>query len=131
MLVSSIEAFLNHILPNEFIYRTIRKKKEVEFNKIDIESPKISFKEKLTDVIPQYLKTMELNPNLELENSSILNLYKNRKNLIHLKTSADDDLTAYFDEIDIMLELDLNDTIRNVLNYMNKVKPEFIELENH
>jgi len=129
MLVSSIEAFLNHILPNDFVYKTIRKNKEIKFNKIEIESPKISFREKLTKVIPQYLSTIDLSPNLELENISILDLYKNRKNLIHLKTNADDDLTAYFDEIDKMLEFDLNETIENIVSFMNKVKPEFIEFE--
>lgn len=131
MFVFSIEAFLNHILPNDFVYKTIRKNKEIEFNKIEIESPKISFREKLTQVIPQYLSTIDLNPNLKLENTSILDLYKNRKNLIHLKTNADDDLTAYFDEIDIMLEFDLKETIKNIVSFMNKVKPEFIELEKH
>ena len=131
MLVSSIEAFLNHIIPNDFKYITVRKNKEIEFNKKDIESPKIPFREKLTDVIPQYLSTIDLKPNLESEIISILNLYKNRKNLIHLKTNAEDDLTAYFDEIDNMLDLDLNETIRNVVDYMSKVKPKFIELEKH
>lgn len=131
MLVSSLEAFLNHILPNDFIYKTERKKKEIEFNKIDIESSKISFREKLTSVIPQYLSTIDLNPSLELEKTSILNLYQNRNNLIHLKTNAEDDLTAYFDEIDKMLEFDLNDSIENVVSFMNKVKPDFIELEKH
>lgn len=131
MLVSSIEAFLNHILPNDFVYKTIRKNKEVGFNKIEIESPKISFREKLTKVIPQYLSTIDLSPNLEFESISILDLYKNRKNLIHLKTNADDDLTAYFDEIDKMLEFDLIKAIENIVSFMNKVKPEFIEIEKH
>jgi len=131
MLVSSLEAFLNHIIPNDFIYKTKRKNKDIEFNKIDIESPRISFREKLVEVIPQYLRNIELNPNLKIENKAILELYENRRNLIHLKTNAEDDFTAYFNEIDKMLEFDLNNSLEKAISFMNKVKPEFVKLEKH
>lgn len=129
MLVSSIEAFLNHIIPNDFIYNTVRKKKEVQFTKVDIESPKINFREKLIKVIPQYLQSINSEQDLESENETIFELYENRKNLIHLKTNAEDDLTVYFNEIDKMLDFDLNNAIELVISFMNKVKPEFVEIE--
>ena len=127
MLVSSIEAFLNHIIPNDFIYKTERKGKPIEFDKIAIESPRISFSEKLQKVIPQYLESLNKKTNFDKEFKSILSLYKNRRNIIHLKTNAEDDLKAYFDEIDQMLELDIKESIDNTVNFMNKVKTEFIE----
>lgn len=129
MLVSSIEAFLNHIIPNDFIYKTERKGKPVNFDKIAIESPKIWFSEKLQKVIPQYLETIGVKANFDVEFKSILELYNNRKNIIHLKTNAEDDLKAYFDEIDQMLDLDIKKSIDSVICFMNKVKPKFVEFD--
>ena len=129
MLISSIEAFLNHIIPNDFIYKTNRKGKPVEFNKVNIESMKVSFREKLTQVIPQYLKKIDSEADLKIENISILDLYSNRKNLIHLKTNAEDDLSVYFDEIDKMIKFDLGKAIENIIGFMNKVEPNFIEIQ--
>jgi hypothetical protein len=129
MLVSSIEAFLNHIIPNDFIYKTERKGKPVSFDKIAIESPRIWFSEKLQKVIPQYLETIDVKANFDIEFKSILDLYQNRKNIIHLKTNAEDDLKAYFDEIDQMLDLDIKESIENIISFMNKVKPEFVKFE--
>jgi hypothetical protein len=129
MLVSSIEAFLNHIIPNDFIYKSVRKGKPIEFDKMAIESPKISFNEKLQKVIPQYLESIKVEANFENEFKSILNLYKNRRNIIHLKTNAEDDLKAYFDEIDQMLDLNIKESIEDTISFMNKVKTEFIELD--
>lgn len=129
MLISSIEAFLNHIIPNDFIYKTTRKDKPIEFNKVNIESMKVSFREKLTKVIPQYLKKIDSETDLEIENTSILDLYSNRKNLIHLKTNAEDDLSVYFNEIDKMISFDLGKAIDNIISFMNKVEPNFVETQ--
>lgn len=129
MLVSSIEAYLNHIIPNDFIYRTIRKEKYVEFNKEDIESAKISFKEKLTEVIPQYLGDKTFWNVHHHEKEIILDLYENRKNIIHLKTNAQDDFERYFAVIDKMLDLDLYASINSTIKFMNLASKNFIEFD--
>ncbi len=127
MLVSSLEAYLNHIIPNNFIYRTIRKDKNVEFNKGDIESAKISFKEKLNEVLPQSLNDKNFWSNNLLEQECILNLYQNRKNIIHLKTNTQDGFDRYFAVIDKMLDLDISESINSTIKFMNLATNNFIE----
>ncbi len=129
MLVSSLEAFLNHIIPNNFIYHTIRGNKPKQFNKTEIESTKVSFAEKLIHVIPKYLENAEFWDNITNEKDIILALYENRKNIIHLKTNAEDDLTRYFDAIDKMLDFDILSSINATITFMNSVSNKFVEFE--
>jgi hypothetical protein len=127
MLVSSLEAFLNHIIPNDFIYKTKRKNKEVTLNKADIEGPQVIFREKLTEIVPQSIKKDFFWDNIQSEKNTILDLYENRKNLIHLKTNAENDFDIYFQTIDKMLDLDINAAIDSTILFMNQAVPNFIE----
>jgi len=133
MLVASLEAFLNHIIPNEYRYTTRRTKngieKEVIFSKKKIESGAVSFNEKLDTLIPKMFKNESFWEDLKTEKSSIKNLYRNRKNIIHLKTNAEDDLTAYFSVIDEMLDLDIFNCINATTKFMNRAKKDFVEFE--
>ena len=129
MLVSSLEAYLNHVLPNDFIYRTKRKEKPVEFNKEEIESAKISFREKLTEVIPQWLNDNSFWAINSVEKEIILDLYENRRNIIHLKTNAQDDFERYFAVIDKMLDLDIFACINSTIKFMNLTTENFIEID--
>jgi len=133
MLVASIEAFLNHIIPNDYKYKTQRTRngttKDVVFSKKKIESGTVSFNEKLETLIPNMLGNESFWNKLEPEKISIKTLYKNRKNIIHLKTNAVDDLTAYFDVIDEMLDLNILDCIMATTIFMNNVEKDFIEFE--
>ena len=133
MLVSSLEAFLNHVIPNNFVYSTIRTKngidKEFSFSKKKIESGSVSFREKLERVIPKMKNNPTFWKNLTNEKENILSLYNNRKNIIHLKTNAEDDLKAYFDAIDKMLDLNIQESINSTITFMNNVKTEFIKFE--
>lgn len=129
MIVSAIEAFLNHIIPNDFVYRTFRKNKAVEFNKEEIESQKISFREKLTDVIPQWLGDSSFWYRNLTEKENILELYENRRNVIHLKTNSQDDFERYFSVIDKMLDLDISTSINSTIKFMNLASESFIVLD--
>ena len=124
MLVSSLEAFINHILPNDFVYKTEKK----NFTKVEIESPKVNFKDKIEKVIPQFLKDEKFWDNHIEIKLSIDNLYKTRKNLIHLKTNAEDDFNAYFKIIDEMLDFNISNSINSLISFMNLTKSNFIEL---
>jgi hypothetical protein len=112
MLVSSIEAFLNHVIPDDFKYKTIRNNKIQEFNKSDIESPKVSFREKLTEIIPLFLNNAQFWLNDHDVRNTILSLYDHRKNLIHLKTNSQKDFDIYFKTIDKMMDFDISSAIR-------------------
>ena len=133
MLVSSLEAFLNHVIPNDFIYTTIRKKngKDCEFNfsKKKIESGSVSFREKLEKIIPEIKNEQSFWDELTEEKENILSLYNNRKNIIHLKTNAEDDLKVYFDAIDKMLDLSIEDAINSIVTFMNNVSTDFIKYD--
>lgn len=129
MIVSALEAFMNHIIPNDFIYQTIKKDKPVEYNKEEIESPKISFKEKLTDVIPQWLDDNSFWNRHRSEKENILELYENRRNIIHLKTNSQDDFERYFSAIDKMLDFDISTSINSTIKFMNLAIDNFVELE--
>lgn len=129
MLVSALEAYLNHIIPNDFIYIATRKDKKIEFNKEDIESSKVSFREKLTLVIPQWLKRQEFWKDNSAERDIILDLYENRKNIIHLKTNSQEDFDRYFPVIDKMLDLNIFNCIDATIKFMNLALPNFIELD--
>lgn len=129
MLVSAIEAFLNHIIPNDFIYNTIRDSKQIQLNKTQIESTKVWFSDKLTNVIPQCINNINFWDNLANEKDLILALYGHRKSIIHLKTNAEDDLTRYFDVIDKMLDFDISDSIDATIRFMNAASDKFVEFE--
>lgn len=129
MLVSSIEAFMNHIIGNDYVYeRTRRDGKGVEkLNKALIESPKVSFKEKLTEVIPKFLDKGDFWQKYSNELIAILGLYSHRKALIHLKTNSEDDLDRYFKAMDSMLGFDIRFAIDSTVKFMNEAKSDFIE----
>lgn len=129
MLVSALEAFLNHVIPNDFVYSATRNNKPVQFDKAAIESPKVSFREKLLEVIPQWLNKPTFWDNLTSEKTSILDLYENRKNIIHLKTNAEDDFERYFEAIDKMLDFDVLTTVKSTISFMNSVSDKFVETD--
>jgi hypothetical protein len=129
MAVTSIEAFLNHVIPNDFVYKTYRNGKLIELEKNQIESTKISFREKLTEVIPQMLGQNDFWFSYQTDKSNILELYKHRKDIIHLKTNAKDDFDRYFNVIDKMLDFDIQSSIESTIKFMNLVEDNFIELE--
>ncbi|WP_420593110.1 hypothetical protein [Robiginitalea biformata] len=129
MLVSAVEAFLNQIIPNHFVYRTEKKGKQVKFDKKAIESSQVPFKVKLVDVIKQVLNQQGKTQDLTIEQETIEELYQYRKDIVHLKTHAQTDFSAYFDSIDKMLEFDLGNSIEMTINYMNKIQEGYISFE--
>lgn len=127
MLVSSLEAFLNHIIPNDFIYLTKRKDKIVHLDKTEIESTKVTFREKLLNVIPQWLGLPTFWDDLKSEKNSLLELYENRKNIVHLKTNAKEDFERYFEALDKMIDLDLQISVDSLITFMNTISEKFVE----
>lgn len=129
MLVSSLEAFLNHAIPNNFVYETIRKKRSVKFDKQKIESASVPFAEKLQKVLPLAIEKPSFWDGLDQELNEINELYDLRKKIIHLKTNAEDDFHAYFNEMDVMLDFDIDSVIGAITTFMNHAIENFIEFE--
>ncbi|MDN3494240.1 hypothetical protein [Winogradskyella bathintestinalis] len=126
-LVTSLEAFLNQIISNDFMYEQTRNGKSKKLNKKKIESPQVTFKEKLTLVINQLLE----NPDFSKENEEIIEriteLYDLRREVIHLKTYSENEMGLYFKSIGKLLDIELENIIISIKKYMNLIKPEFVE----
>lgn len=126
-LVTSLEAFLNQILPNEFIYEQAKNDKKIKLNKKKVESPQVTFKEKLTLVINQLLDNPEFSENNANIIKQITELYDLRKEVIHLKTNSENEMGLYFKSIGKLLDIELENTIIAIKKYMNLIKPKFVE----
>lgn len=126
-LVTALEAFLNQIIPNDFIYEQTRNEKLQKLNKKEIESPQVAFKEKLTDVINQLTKK----PNFSANNTDIIKpiieLYNLRKEIIHLKTYGENEMGIYFKSVGKLLDIELESIINSIIQYMNLISPKFIK----
>ncbi len=126
-LVTSLEAFLNQVIPNDFSYQQTKNGKTKNLNKKKIESPQVTFKEKLTSVINQYLN----NPEFSIKNADIINpiteLYNLRREVIHLKTYSENEMGLYFKSIGNLLDIELEKIIISIKNYMNLIEPDFVE----
>lgn len=129
LLVSSLEAFMNHIIPNTYVYKKDRKQGGYEeLNKEQIESTRVSFKEKLVTVIPLALLRPLFWEKKEVFRDAILELYQHRTDLIHLKTNAESDLDRYFVQIDKMLDFNIGHAIDSSIDFMNEAKPDFVKV---
>lgn len=125
-IINAMEVFLNQIIPGEFEYHTIEKGIKKVYNKKSVESSKISFKEKLTSVIDQFKKGTDF----VLKNSdlieTILETYRIRKDIVHLKTNSETKLGLYWETIGKILEFDIALAIENTIKYINNVEKDFI-----
>lgn len=131
----TIEAFINYLMPEEFIYTQIYKannsekflKQTKEFNKEQTERF-ILFKEKLTGVIPQ-LANIDVKKDHQKLYDSLLTLNSMRNDLIHLRSTKDKN-QQYFEKVfDNIINVNLNDYVFSVKNFINLIKPGFIEFE--
>ena len=126
-LVTSLEAFLNQMIPNDFQYEQTKNGSTKKLNKQKIESSLVTFKEKLTTVIDQLLKE----PDFSNKNSKIITpiveLYNLRREIIHLKTNGQNEMGLYFKSIGRLLDIELGHVISTIKTYMNLVQPNFIE----
>lgn len=129
LLVSALESFMNHIIPNTFIYgQEVKPGHHKDLDKEQIESTKVSFKEKLVTVVPLALKRRLFWDGKEKYQAAILELYRHRTRLIHLKTNAESDFERYFSQIDEMLDFDILSVITSSMIFMNDAQPDFIHV---
>eukprot|EP01093_Parvamoeba_rugata_P017037 TRINITY_DN661_c0_g1_i7.p1 TRINITY_DN661_c0_g1~~TRINITY_DN661_c0_g1_i7.p1 ORF type:complete len:360 (-),score=42.54 TRINITY_DN661_c0_g1_i7:2153-3232(-) len=132
----SVEAFINHIIPEDFVYTQITydnsdkfSKQTTSYSKKQIER-RTSFKEKIENVIPQ-IKSLNFEPN---KNSKIigriLEIGKIRDEIVHLKSRGKDSMSFYKDIFDFIGSRDLMEYMHSAKKYMNILKTDFIKIEN-
>jgi hypothetical protein len=123
-LFTSLESFINHILPDDKSYVLSTDKNTTIFNKIQIQR-NLSFDKKLKEVLPQLLEGKNFFKNQTTTNQHLTNLKQLRDELIHTKS----DLTFSNQEslIKRLLNFKYDDTFQAVTKFMNFYIPEYIE----
>lgn len=127
-LVTSLEAFLNQVIPNDFTYEQSKNGRTKKLNKKKIESAQVTFKEKLTDLANQLLDQPSFSKNNSDTIRLITELYNLRREIIHLKTHSENEMGLYFKSIGQLLDIELEKVINATIKYMNLIKPKFVKL---
>lgn len=128
MVVSSLEAFVNQMIPNDFIYKTIRENKDMEFKKKDIEGSQLAFNEKIEKVLPSAHSTFTWQGNEDiLKGLKQLNGIRNK--FIHLKTRSKSQYNLYERPILDLMNMNLPISINNAIWFMNQISKDFVVME--
>lgn len=136
-LHSTVEAFLNYIMPDEFIYRQQAEgdkskkyvKQTIEYNKEGTEKW-IQFKEKLNEVFSQ-VTNINLRKDHQKIYDKLLKINELRNNLIHLRSSKSGNAHHFHDAFDKVINLELKTYVLAVKDFLNLVIPDFIEFETY
>lgn len=122
-LFTSIECFINDIIPENFEYRIESEKKTEVYNKSQIQYS-ISFNDKLTKVLPQ-----ALNKNFFLKvttaNAHIHNLRNLRNDIVH--TKSDKTGKNHVEILKRLLNFNYDETFKATFKLFNFYKDGFIE----
>jgi hypothetical protein len=134
-LHSTIEAFINYLMPEEFVYRQEYKGNNSdkflnqikEYNKEQTERF-ILFKEKLTGVIYQ-LTNIDFKKSHQKIYDKILNINSIRNDIIHLRSTKTKNQEHFHKVFDEVLNINLSPFVNAVKDFINTIKPDFIEFE--
>ncbi len=132
----SVEAFINHIIPEDFVYIKVVSDKSdklpvqiTNFSKKQIERG-TTFKEKIENVIPQ-IESLNFNAT---KNSKIigriLEIGKIRDEIVHLKSKDKETLSFYKNIFNFIGSRDLMEYMHSAKKYMNILERDFIKIEN-
>jgi len=123
-LFNSLEAFLNHQIPNDFEYKRISKKNTEIYNKEQVQR-QIQFEEKIKKVIPQ-IKNKSFHRHYSHKFEIILNFKEFRDEIVHTKVDMKTAPNYYKDLFTKSLDFDFNKTIYTVKDYLNYYEPDLI-----
>ena len=122
-LISSVESFVNSIIPEEF---EIENYKKELIGKSKIEK-QWDLKSKLKELVPK-IKNIENKIEYLIKVDKFIELSKIRNEFIHLKTKRDeknlDPFLHYFEEL---INLNLKVKIEEVKNLINYIEPNYLE----
>lgn len=123
-LFNSLEAFLNHQIPNDYEYKRALKKNTEIYNKEQIQR-QISFEEKIKKVIPQ-IKNKSFHRHFAHKFDIILKFKYFRDEIVHTKVDVKTAPNYYKELYTKSLEFDYNLTILTMRDYLNYYEPELI-----
>ncbi|HMQ00805.1 MAG TPA: hypothetical protein PKC24_13580 [Cyclobacteriaceae bacterium] len=121
-LFTSMESFINQIIPEDYIYKKELPKRTEVYNKKQIQES-IDFKTKITDIISA-VKGKSFFANQTPTNQLIWNLKEFRDDIIH--TKPDGNLLKYDKLIKTSLNFKYEDTLHAVAKFMNFYKTDYI-----
>jgi len=125
LLHSSIEAFVNFVIPDDIQYNWITNNKTKILGKIEIDK-KLKFKDKLTDVI-SFSTGIDLKNNYKEMLDDILEFYQVRNDFVHLKSYMENTFKASHTTVfNKMLNMDLAKYQKVAHEFMNLIKPNYI-----
>lgn len=123
-LFTSIEAFINHTIPKEHIYRKSEKRRTEEYSKEQIERY-LSIDEKMNNVLPQ-ITQKNFAKSHPVIYKHIENLKDFRDSIIHTKASVKEN-TAFDYLFKKAITFKYEETIDAVRDFLNFYKPGYIE----
>lgn len=122
-LFTSVECFINDIIPEDFVYKIENLKKTEIYNKAQIQYS-ISFNDKITKVLPQALgKNYFSKPTPK--NTHIHNLRDLRNELIHSK--SDKTGKTQVDNLKKLLNFKYDETFKSIFDFFNFYRENYIE----
>lgn len=134
-LHSTIEAFINYLMPEEFIYKQEYEgdksdkflKQTKNYNKEQTERY-ILFKEKLNGVVPQ-LTNIDFQKTHQKIYDKLLNLNSLRNDIIHLRSTKTKNQQYFHKVFDEVVNINLTPFVKSVKDFINLIKPDFIEFQ--
>jgi len=132
----SIEAFINYIIPDDFVYNKIEKPNSDKYseqitrlNKKQIERW-TTFQEKVEKVIPQIEKLgFDSKKNSKII-GRILEIGKIRDEIVHLKSKDKESMSYYKEIFNFIGSRDLMEYMHSAKKYINILEKDFIKIEN-
>ncbi|HAT66719.1 MAG TPA: hypothetical protein DCS66_19370 [Flavobacteriaceae bacterium] len=124
-LFNSLEAFMNHQIPNEFEYKRISKKKTEVYNKEQIQR-ELQFEEKIKKVIPQ-IKNKSFHRHFAHKFDIIVKFKEFRDEIVHTKVDRKTAPNYYKELFTKSLDFDYIKTIQTIKDYLNYYEPDLIE----
>lgn len=123
-LFTSIESFINHIIPDEGIYiREIPKRRTEHYNKEQIQR-ELPFNEKTRKVLPFFFDKKNFFLKSTLANEKLNKLKELRDDIVH--TKSDSSFKSQEELIKKLLNFPFEETLESVAKFMNFYKPNFI-----
>ncbi len=121
-MFTSLESFMNHIIPDNEFYKKVDSKKTELYNKDQIQKY-ISFDEKIKKVIPFFLNK-DFYRKQTPTNSRISDLKKLRDEIVH--TKSDYLSTNQSELLERLLKFNYDETLVSLRKYMNFYKDDYI-----
>jgi len=123
-LFTSVEAFINHSIPQDYIYRKSDRRKTEEYTKEQIERY-IGIDEKLNEVLADVHKK-SFKKSHPLVNKHIENLKDFRDSIIHTKAVVNEN-TSFDYLFKKSITFKYEETINAVRDFLNFYKPGYVE----